>query len=160
MSVSIQISAFLAEIEGKTLYYLGHTVANTLTDYLVRFNWPWEKSKEKEKAIATTQDRRENGQIYYHVTTVTNATIIATTGILRGSSGEGGHVFAFGIMPTKKAIKNSGAMHSEVIVKFETNASFEKDPGIEDSYVLKFSPKRSTLRGPIHVTNVNILPIL
>lgn len=87
------------------------------------------------------------------------AVIICATRLLIGSSSELGQVFVWGIKPTKKALRLSGANSCEVIVKFNTLAAFEKDPGIEDPYVRSFNPKRSYFSGPITISNPVILPI-
>ena len=73
-----------------------------------------------------------------------------------GSTWEGGYVFAWGKCPTKKALRLSGA-HSGVLISFQTKAAFEFDEGINNKYVEKFEPMKSVFRGPVTVTNVQLV---
>ena len=113
------------------------------------------KVEEKEKTKETLPPNFD--QTYYHVTTMANAMNIMCTGIMRGSDFEGGYVFAWRICPNKYAIQNSGARKGSVIIAFETSASFETDPGIKDSKIVKYLPVRSVLPGPIYVKNARIV---
>ena len=116
---------------------------------------PIPKVQEKEKDI--TIHPPANGTTYYHVTSRENALNIISTGILMGSRYEGGYVFAWKIRPDKKAVCASGAYNNEVIIAFETQAPFERDPGIRNVHALRFLPVRSVMPGPVFVRNVRIV---
>ena len=112
------------------------------------------KAKEKEEVIPSKPSR--GGKTYYHVTTPENATLIKTTGIMTGSSWEGGHVFAWENKPNKYAIENSGARQG-VIISFKTSASFIRDDGIDNPKIRKYNPVVSAAPGPITVWDVQIV---
>ena len=114
---------------------------------------PWSKTKEDEKTdvVALTEEERKNGGIYYHATSVDKAATISVSGILIGSTKEGGYVFAWKLKPNKTALKLSGAYGAEVILKFYTRAAFEPDIGIVIPGVTKFIPVRSVFQGPISI---------
>ena len=59
---------------------------------------------------------KDDGAVYYHVTTKENAAQIMASGTLIGSEMEGGHVFAWKRVPNKAAIRNSGLREGEVII--------------------------------------------
>ncbi len=73
------------------------------------------------------------------------------------SGWEGGYVFAWRNMPNRDALDYSGAQLSEVIIRFETNAAFEKDPAFRGQYVPSSvraaEPLRSVLPGPVKISN-------
>lgn len=90
------------------------------------------------------------------------------TGVMKGSSWEGGYVFAWRFKPNKKALKLSGAKHMEIVIQFETTASFSQDPAFINSkntnlslselkYINSFSPVRTTFSQSIRVKNVKIV---
>ncbi len=112
------------------------------------------KVEEKEEVIPSKPSR--GGKTYYHVTTPENATLIKTTGIMTGSSWEGGYVFAWEDKPNKYAIENSGARQG-VVISFKTSASFVDDKGILDPKVTKYNPVVSAAPGPITVWDVQIV---
>ena len=89
-----------------------------------------------------------------------NAALIVASGVLIGSLHEGGHVFAWTQMPTKKALKLSGARDAKVVVRFTTKASFINDWGIDDAYVKSFGPVQSFFPGPIMISNPVIIPVM
>jgi len=107
--------------------------------------------KEKEKVVSAQPP--QNGTTYFHVTTLESAMAIMTTGIMSGSSWEGGYVYAWRTRPSKYAIKNSGA-HFGVTISFKTNASFTADTGISNPRVQMYGPVVSVLPGPIAVWDV------
>ena len=102
------------------------------------------------------EEKKPRGTLYYHVTTPENAMLIWAAGQLTGSSYEGGYVYAWRSRPDKRAIDYSGA-HKGVIISFRTNASFQRDPGISDPYVLRYQPVQSVFPGPINIWDVQIL---
>ncbi len=114
---------------------------------------PWSRAEKDEKTdvVALTEEERKNGGIYYHATSAKNAAAISVSGLLIGSSGEGGYVFAWVLKPSKKALKLSGAYDAEVILKFYTRAAFEPDSGIVIPGVTQFIPMRSVFPGPIAI---------
>lgn len=81
------------------------------------------------------------------------AALIVASGTLMGSLKEGGYVFAWTCIPSKKALNLSGARETKVIVKFTTRASFVSDWGIDDMYVKSFGPVKSYFPGPIKIYN-------
>ena len=81
-----------------------------------------------------------------------------STGIMTGSSWEGGHVYAWKTKPSKYAIENSGA-HKGVTISFKTNASFSMDMGISDPKVQMYGPVVSNSPGPIVVWDVQIVGV-
>ena len=115
-------------------------------------------TKEKEKVVAVPTTKPNNGTTYYHVTTPVNAAIIMASGVMTGSSWEGGYVYAWRTRPSKYAIKNSGA-HFGVIISFKTNASFSMDTGITDPRVQMYGPVVSTTSGPMVVWDVQIVGV-
>ena len=112
------------------------------------------KADDKEAAVPAPP--RYGDTTYYHVTTPENAAIIMATGTMKGSTWEGGYVYAFRNLPDKYAIENSGA-HFGVVISFKTNQSFTLDTGISDPYVLAYGPVVSTSPGPIIVWDVQIV---
>ncbi len=112
------------------------------------------KVEEREKTSTLPKD--DDPKTYYHVTSLENARKIMTTGYLKGSESEFGHVFAWAIKPTKRAIRSSGARNLDVIIAFETNASFIPDTTITNLYGLACRPVVSLTPLPIKVTNVRI----
>ena len=94
------------------------------------------------------------GNLYYHVTSMASAVNIQQMGVM--NPGEAFRVFAWKKKPSKKALYGSGARFG-VIISFRTNAAFEKDPGITDSYVQSFYPVRSVFAGPVRVWDVQII---
>ena len=132
---------------GIGLVSTGAAIAETMPKVTAP-SWSKSKAKEKEEVIPSKPSR--GGKTYYHVTTPENATLIKTTGIMTGSSWEGGHVFAWENKPSKYAIENSGA-HQGVIISFKTNVSFVKDDGIKNPKVTKYNPVVSAVPGPITV---------
>ena len=99
-----------------------------------------------------------NSSTYYHVTTPENAAKIMSTGIMTGSSWEGGHVYAWKTNPSKYAIENSGA-HKGVTISFKTTASFSMDMGISDPKVQMYGPVVSNSPGPIVVWDVQFVGV-
>lgn len=99
-----------------------------------------------------------NNYVYYHVTTYENALTIMNTGMLVGSSAEGGYVYAWRSKPNKYAIENSGA-HKGALIRFSTSASFVSDIGIMDPKVKQYGPVISTRPGPIRVSDVMIVEV-
>ena len=77
---------------------------------------------------------------------------------LKGSSWEGGHVYAWKRKPSEYAIKNSGA-HTGVIISFKTSASFVSDTGITDPNVQKYGPVVSVLPGPVVIWDVKVVGV-
>lgn len=75
------------------------------------------------------------------------------------SGQEGGYVFAWRNMLSRKAIKYSGAQQAEVIIRFETKAAFENDPAFSEpgqyvpSTVKAAGPLRSVFPGPVKILN-------
>ena len=110
------------------------------------------KAKAEEKV---TPVQNNIAKTYYHVTTVENAASIKASGIMTGSSWEGGHIYAWSIKPNKFAIKNSGA-HFGVTISFKTTATFVPDSGISNPNVLVYGPVVSLSPGPIVVWDVEI----
>ncbi len=110
----------------------------------------------------------DHGQVYYHATSFENAILILESGTLKGSSAEGGYVYAWKNYPNKDALKASGARDYEVIIAFETQMAFENDPAFynedETMYYKKndlnniwmCQPVRSVTPGPIKVRIVGI----
>ena len=113
-----------------------------------------QKDAAREEEIAVTNESRR-GNIYYHATSLENAQHIIETGIMVGSDWEGGLVFAWKSIPSKKALELSGARSMEVIIAFETSASFCPDFGITNPDLLKYGPVYSS--GPIQVYNIVIV---
>ena len=130
----------------KPLLEPGYLVAPTLKT----------KSKAKEEEKDDTIQNNSQFQTYYHVTTAENAASIMQTGVMTGSSWEGGYVYAWRTKPDKYAIENSGA-HFGVTISFKTNASFTRDTGIDDPAVAMYGPVVSATPGPIVVWDVNIV---
>ena len=117
-----------------------------------------EKVVAEEKVAADTMPK-DDGAVYYHVTTKENAAQIMASGTLIGSEMEGGHVFAWKRVPNKAAIRNSGLREGEVIIEFQTHAAFENDWGIEDPKIRAFGPVRSVFGGPVRISNIRVLQI-
>lgn len=69
---------------------------------------------------------------------------------------ESGYVYAWKSYPTPYAIEYSGA-HTGVIIAFESNAVFVRDPGILDLRVLLSGPVVSIRPGPIAIENPRIV---
>ena len=113
------------------------------------------KTEAEEETVTTTPP--SEGMTYYHITTSESATAIMNSGMMSGSSAEGGYVFAWKAIPDNKAIKNSGA-HGHVIISFTTTAAFERDPAFDyDSSAYKYGPVRTVFPGPIRVKNIKIV---
>ncbi|MBR3917494.1 MAG: RHS repeat-associated core domain-containing protein [Clostridia bacterium] len=120
------------------------------------------KEKAEENIDVTTNSLPmpdNSGKTYYHGTTLENAMSIISTGKMFGSAFEGGHVFAWEVFPSKRAILASGA-HLEVIISFETSASFVMDTGVKDTIAKLYRPVVSSRPGPITVKNVYIVEFL
>ena len=109
--------------------------------------------KEKDGVLP---GKPRKGLTYYHVTTPENVAAIMSTGVMKGSIWEGGHVFAWTKKPNSYAIKNSGA-HFGTIISFKTNAHFIPDKGITDPAVSKYGPVISFRSGPITVWDIRIV---
>ena len=124
----------------------------------------WERVKAKlrgkEVVIDQTGERRENDRPYFHATSLSAAMEILASHTLKGSTAEGGYVFAWELPPDRKALRRSGAKNAEVMVTFTTNAAFEPDWGITDPYVLSFKPVCSVLRLPVPCKYILITQIL
>ncbi|MDE6625519.1 MAG: hypothetical protein K2K56_03995 [Lachnospiraceae bacterium] len=133
-----------------------------VTDVVVNVVWPWQKSREEEKATAVdiAKEEQEDGNTYYHATSVQNAALIVATCVLIGSIHEGGFVFAWRTCPNRRALRLSGARDAKVIIKFTTKASFISDWGISDPYVKAFGPVQSYLPGPVKIKNPVIMPVM
>ena len=116
-------------------------------------------SLSKGKSIAIPK-RDLDGSEYYHATTAINAISIVASHNLIGSKWEGGHVYVWGLPPSKQALKLSGAMSAEVLVAFTTTATFIPDPGIDDPVVKFFMPMQSVFPGPIIIKDAIIIPII
>ncbi len=89
--------------------------------------------------------------------------LIIATGILKNESGlEGGG--AWRNLPSKKALKLSGAQSAEVIISFSTNASFEPDPafgkGNIHPSIATAMPVRIVFPGDIRIYNIMLLSVL
>ena len=126
-------------------------------------SWFKDKTASKEKVESKTDavaipktDPPKNKKTYYHVTTADNAKKIISTGILRGSVFESGYVYARKSYPTPYAIEYSGA-HTGVIIAFESNDVFVRDPGVFDRRVLLSGPVVSIRSGPIAIENPRIV---
>ena len=126
------------------------------------------KSPEEEKkpnyvpvpqpnAEKKTTSKKSDLPTYYHATSSENAVLIAMSGILHGSTFESGYVFAWKSIPTKKALEMSGARYAEVVISFQTNASFIDDTGITDKYVRSFGPLVSLTSNKVGVANVQLV---
>lgn len=114
-------------------------------------------SKATEKDLPITPPSQ--GKTYYHVTSMSNASVILATG--RIQAGEGGHVYAWKTIPSNAAINNSGSRYrgkGSVIIAFETIAAFEPDPTINRK-TFAYGPVRSCLPGSIFVSNPRIVKI-
>ena len=138
-----------AMIVGGMLVCFGIAAYNTVTA-------PASISKSEEKSEAIPVFPKNNGTVYYHITTPENAASIKATGVMTGSEWEGGYVYAWKTKPNKYAIENSGA-HQGVVISFKTNAAFVVDMGITDFRVQMFGPVVSVVPGPIIVWDVQIV---
>ena len=113
--------------------------------------------KEEAKEEVTTAPPPDKETTYYHVTTSENAASIMAGGVMYGSTGEGGYIYAWKKCPNSKAIKDAGT-RGTVVISFTTSAAFEPDPAFyEMPYVNSFLPVRSVFPGPIKVSNVVII---
>ena len=134
-------------------------LADTVSGITFERTYERAETKEEAKAEAITIPKPENyGTTYYHVTTPANAAIIATSGTMIGSTWEAGYVYAWKMIPSKYAIKHSGANYG-VIISFKTNASFSRDTGITDPRVQIYGPVVTNRPGPIDVWDVQIIGV-
>ena len=115
-------------------------------------------AKIDEKEAVDFANRSRNGSVYYHVTTLETAEIIAKTNMMMGSSAGGSFVYAWKLPPDKYAMKNVGA-HGNCLISFRTNAAFESDPEIEDLRVKMYVPVRTVFPGSIVVWDVKIVKV-
>ena len=109
-----------------------------------------------QKPSSPTQNKNSGKPTYYHATSAENAAKIWASGQLMGSTWEGGYVYAWSKLPSKKAVQLSGAHSGTVIISFQTSASFVPDPGISNPYVKSFGPLQSVLGRPVGAYNVKI----
>ena len=112
------------------------------------------KTETKEEVVQGPP--RPEGTTYYHSTTYKNAMSIMSSGKMYGSVWEGGLIYAWKFYPSKKAVKNSGALQG-VIISFKTSATFSPDWGIDDWEALLYGPVVSDRPGPIYVWDVTIM---
>ena len=110
----------------------------------------------EQEQTASNDRSNPKGLTYYHATTFDNALLIIASQALIYNSPEGAYVYAWRLKPTKRAIHLSGA-RGTVLISFETNAAFEDDPGITNSYVLIFKPVRSVFQKRIRIWNVKLV---
>ena len=115
-------------------------------------------AKIDEKDAVDFENRRRDGQTYYHFTTAESAATIQLTGLMYGNSWEGGFVFAWREMPDAYVRKLCGA-HDGVLISFKTIAAFEDEHGIDIERVNAFKPVRSVFRGPINVWDVKVVGV-
>ena len=111
-------------------------------------------------AIEVAGERRDGDKVYYHATSMATALLILASKTIVGKPWEGFYVFAWRLVPNKRALKKSGAKSAEVIVAFSTYAAFEPDPGIDDPYVLQFQPVWSVFPRAVVANKVAIFPII
>lgn len=92
---------------------------------------------------------------YYHVTTREAADQIISSGELKNGKFESS-VFAWNQQPTKAQAKRAGLGNkTDVVLKFETNASFSPDYGVDVS-LQKYAVRSSEgTRLPIKISNVS-----
>ena len=110
----------------------------------------------EQEQTASNDRSNPKGLTYYHATTFDNALLIIASQALVYKSPEGAYVYAWRLKPTKRALRLSGA-RGTVLISFETNAAFEDDPGITNSYVLIFKPVRSVFQKRIRIWNVKLV---
>ena len=103
-----------------------------------------------------TQNDKDGKRTYYHATSAENAAMITASGQLMGSTWEGGYVYAWRTLPSKRALELSGAHSGTVVISFQTYSKFIDDPGITDPYVKSFGPVQSALGRPVGVYNVKL----
>ena len=137
-------------LTGGVLFCLGIATYNTVTAPAL--------SDADDKDNITFSYPPSDGTTYYHVTTPENAAAIMSTGVMVGSTWEGGYVYAWKNNPSDYAIENSGA-HTGVTISFKTNTSFVMDTGITDRKVQKYGPVVSVVPGPILVWDVQIVRV-
>ena len=161
LAVSYKVTKILCDYYISTDTDKSYNLNMVVTDVVVNVVWPWQKSKEEEKATAIdiAKEEQEDGRTYYHATSVEGAALIVASGCLIGSEWEGNHVFVWRMPPNKKALKLSGAYSAKVIVRFQCKAAFVDDIGIVDPYVRQFGPLKSYFPGPIKISNIVIMPI-
>ena len=162
ISVSYKITKILCDYFISVDKDRSYNLNMFVTDVIPKVVWPWEKKKEDEKATAIdiAREEEEEGNVYYHATSVERAAIIVATGSLVGSIHEGGFVYAWRICPNRKALRLSGARDAKVIIRFTTKASFINDWGIDNPYVKAFGPVKSYFPGPVSIKNPVIIPVM
>ena len=110
----------------------------------------------EQEQTASNDRSNPKGILYFHVTTYENACLIIASQALVPRSYEGGHVYAWRSKPTKGAVKFAGlGTKGQVIISFRTNAAFERDPGVDHPYSLRFQPVRSVLQGRVRIWDIN-----
>ncbi len=111
------------------------------------------------KGIERLRDnsRYNRSNVYYHVTTDENAQKIMSSGELgiRNNSWES-RVFAWNRQPTRKQASIAGiSSKAQNVLKFQTNASFQKDKGNAGKSIAKFVVESTDgQRVPIPIWNV------
>ena len=66
------------------------------------------------------------------LTTFDSAAKIMKSGIMYGSRLERGYIYAWELLPSSSALRDSGAYSWDVVLMFETSTLFHDDPGIDD----------------------------
>ena len=161
MALALKITMIITEAIKESDCSVIEHITDIAMGVTIDFRWPWqcEKEREDEQSVAL-EEKKDSKQTYYHVTSKENAIKIIATGVLKNVSGqEGGYVFAWRNMPNRKAVKYSGVQQAEVIIRFKTNAAFEKDPAFSEhgqyipASVITAGPMRSVFPGPIRISN-------
>lgn len=115
-------------------------------------------SGDKGSKTISTEDVSKSStgkNTYYHVTTREAADKIIESGKLTKSKWET-RVFAWSELPSKEQAQMAGIGNkSQVVLKFQTNASFEPDVGITNPYIKDIVKQTSDGQSlPIDITNV------
>ena len=99
----------------------------------------------------TIQKGNEKYQTYYHVTTRENAELIKSSGQLNKGGHEPG-IYVWNQRPTREMALSGGlGSRAQVVLKFQTMAPFEDDPGIAEE--MKYLAKRS-MENTVTIQNI------
>ena len=134
---------------------LWQSIQNTFRSISDAFSRAFSNTQANTK---TSNSNNNNTTTYYHATSLVNASKIMATSTI--TAGEGGYVYAWKHQPSQQAVMHSGARYAgrgNVIIAFDSSASFVSDNTIDKRFTFAYDPVRTLIPGDLKVKNVRIV---